>query len=193
MSPPLRSHEHQAALWKGLQSGQLQVVGTDHCPFDAQQKAMGKDDFTKIPNGCGGVEDRMLVVWEGGVNTGRLTLEEYVAVTSTNAARIFNLYPRKGSVSVGADADLVVWDPGATRTLSAKTHHQQVDLNVFEGLEVHGAPAVTLTRGRIAYRDGDLRAERGAGQYLPRPAFGAPFEALARRAALSAPKPVARG
>ena len=115
MSPPFRAPEHQAALWRGLQSGNLQTTATDHCTFCAEQKAAGKDDFRKIPNGTAGIENRMEVLWHHGVNTGRLTMNEFVRVTSTNAAQIFNIYPRKGSVSVGADADLVVWDPAATQ------------------------------------------------------------------------------
>jgi len=119
MSPPFRPKGHQEALWRGLQSGNLQTTATDHCCFCADQKAMGKDDFTKIPNGTGGVENRMEVLWHAGVNTGKLTMNEFVRVTSTNAAQIFNMYPRKGSISVGADADLVIWDPEASKTISA--------------------------------------------------------------------------
>ena len=122
---------------------------------------MGREDFTKIPNGCGGVEDRMSVLWHHGVNHGRITPNEFVRITSTNAAQIFNLYPRKGAVQVGADADLVVWDPAATKTISVKTHHQQVDFNVFEGMTVQGVATHTLTRGALAWADGDLRAVRG--------------------------------
>ena len=138
MSPPFRPKDHQRFLWRGLQSGNLQTTATDHCCFCADQKAMGREDFTRIPNGTGGVENRMEVLWHEGVNAGRLTMNEFVRVTSTNAAQIFNIYPRKGSVSVGADADLVVWDPEATKTISASTHHQQVDYNIFEGMTVRG-------------------------------------------------------
>ncbi|TNE58688.1 MAG: dihydropyrimidinase [Alphaproteobacteria bacterium] len=171
MSPPFRAKEHQAALWKGLQSGSLQTTATDHCCFKADQKAMGKDDFTQIPNGTGGVEDRLAVLWHHGVNTGRLTRSEFVAATSTNAAKIFNIYPRKGSIHVGADADLVVWDPKATRTISAKTHHQNVDFNIFEGMTVEGTNSHTVSQGKITFANGDLRAERGAGRYIKRPRF----------------------
>src|SRR6187402_1311878 len=132
MSPPFRPKGHQEALWRGLQSGQLHTTATDHCVFCAPQKAAGKNDFTKIPNGCGGVEDRMSVLWHYGVGSGRLTPSEFVRVTSSNAAQIFNLYPRKGAMRVGSDADVVVWDPNGSRTISAKTHHQNVDYNVFE-------------------------------------------------------------
>ena len=192
MSPPFRSREHQEALWRGLQSGDLQTTATDHCCFCAPQKGMGRDDFTKIPNGTGGVEDRMAVLWTHGVNTGRLTMNEFVKVTSTNAAQIFNIYPRKGSVSVGADADLVVWDPKATRTISAKTHHQKVDYNIFEGMKVTGNPSHTISQGKIVWADGKLTVERGAGRYSPRPTYAAVFEAIKRQNEQLAPKPVVR-
>ena len=169
MSPPFRSAEHQAALWQGLQAGNLHTTATDHCCFCAPQKAAGRDDFTKIPNGCGGVEDRMSVLWHNGVGSGRLTPNEFVGITSTHAAQIFNLYPRKGAVRVGSDADLVVWDAEASRTISARTHHQNVDFNVFEGMTVKGLATHTLSGGRLVWVNGDLRAERGRGRYLPRP------------------------
>jgi len=180
MSPPFRPKEHQEVLWKALQAGHLHTTATDHCCFCAPQKAAGKDDFTKIPNGCGGIEDRMSLLWHYGVNSGRLTPSEFVAVTSTNAARIFNLHPRKGAVEVGADADLVVWDADATRTISASTHHQNVDFNVFEGRTVQGLARRTIQAGKLVWNDGDLRAERGAGRYLPRPLMPAYFEANAK-------------
>ena len=185
MSPPFRAKEHQAALWRGLQSGNIQTTATDHCCFCAPQKAAGKDNFAKIPNGTGGVEDRMMALWTHGVRAGRLSPEEFVAVTSANAAKIFNLYPRKGSISVGADADLVVWDPNATKTLSAKTHHQKVDFSIFEGMEVTGVPSHTVSQGRIVYAKGDMRAQKGTGRYIKRPAFTPGFSARERRASLS--------
>jgi dihydropyrimidinase len=192
MSPPFRSKENQEALWRGLQSGNLQTTATDHCCFCADQKAMGKDDFTKIPNGTGGVEDRMAVLWHHGVNSGRLTANEFVRVTSTNAAQIFNLYPRKGSVSVGADADLVVWDPAGTRTISAKTHHQKVDFNIFEGMTVKGVPSHTISQGKVVWADGKLDAVEGAGRYVDRPTFPPVFAALAVQNRLKAHRPVVR-
>ena len=192
MSPPFRPKGHQEALWRGLQSGQLHTTATDHCVFCAPQKAAGKADFSKIPNGCGGVEERMAVIWDAGVNTGRLTPSEFVAVTSANAAKLFNIYPQKGSISPGADADLVVWDPQGTRTLSVKTQHSKVDFNVFEGRKVRGIPSHTVSRGRIVYADGDLRAEQGAGQYVRRPAFGVNFQAAALRSQDLAPTAVVR-
>jgi dihydropyrimidinase len=181
MSPPFRPKEHQEVLWRALQAGTLQTTATDHCCFCAPQKAAGRDDFTKIPNGCAGIEDRMSLLWHYGVETGRLTPSEFVQVTSTNAARIFNLYPRKGAVEVGADADLVVWDANASRTISAKTHHQNVDFNVFEGRTVKGIADKTIANGRLVWTGGDLRAERGAGRYLPRKTHWSYFEANDRR------------
>ena len=192
MSPPFRPKEHQEALWRGLQSGNLQTTATDHCCFCAPQKAMGRGDFTKIPNGTGGVEDRMAVLWHHGVGTGRLTPNEFVRVTSTNAAQIFNIYPRKGSVSIGADADLVVWDPKATRAISAKTHHQKIDFNIFEGMTVKGVPSHTISQGKVVWADGKLAVEEGAGRYVPRPTFPPVYEALRRRSDLTAPRAVVR-
>jgi len=178
MSPPFRPKEHQEALWRGLQSGNLQTTATDHCCFCADQKAMGRDDFTQIPNGTAGIEDRLAVLWTHGVGTGRMTLEEFVAATSANAAKIFNIYPRKGVIAAGSDADIVVWDPAARKTISAKTHHQNVDFNIFEGMEVKGLASHTISQGAIVYADGDLRAEKGKGRYIKRPAFHPMFEAL---------------
>ena len=192
MSPPFRPKGHQEALWQGLQSGNLQTTATDHCCFCAPQKAMGRNDFTKIPNGTGGVEDRMSVLWHHGVGTGRLTPNEFVRVTSTNAAQIFNIYPRKGSVSVGADADLVVWDPKATRTISAKTHHQKVDYNIFEGMTVTGLASHTISQGKLVWADSKLNVQRGAGRYISRPTFPSVYGALNRQAELKRPRSVPR-
>ncbi|MFQ5971386.1 MAG: dihydropyrimidinase [Alphaproteobacteria bacterium] len=192
MSPPFRPKEHQEALWRGLQSGNLQTTATDHCCFCAPQKAMGRDDFTRIPNGTGGIEDRVSVIWHHGVGTGRLTPNEFVAVTSTNAARIFNIYPRKGSVNVGADADLMVLDPERSRTISVKTHHQNVDFNIFEGMTVKGVNVATLSQGKVVYLDGDVRTERGVGRYIDRPCYAPYYDALLRKRELEAPTPVER-
>ncbi|MBT9292471.1 dihydropyrimidinase [Prosthecodimorpha staleyi] len=192
MSPPFRDRSHQASLWAGLQSGSLQVVATDHCAFTTDQKRFGLGDFRKIPNGTGGLEDRMPVLWDAGVNTGRLTPEEFVAVTSTNIARILNIYPRKGAVAVGSDADLVVWDPEATKTVSAKTQKSRIDYNVFEGYRCRGLPAVTISRGRVVYRDGAVSAKPGDGQYVERPAFPAVHVANATWKDLTRPRGVER-
>jgi dihydropyrimidinase len=192
MSPPFRPKEHQEALWKGLQAGNLQTTATDHCCFCHDQKAMGLDDFRKIPNGTAGIENRMEVLWHNGVNTGRLTRNEFVRVTSTNAAQIFNLYPRKGSITVGADADLVVWDPEATKTISAKTHRQKVDFNIFEGMTVKGGASHTISNGKVVFADGELNVERGAGNYVNRPPYAPFYEAVKKRIEANAPTPVKR-
>ena len=192
MSPPFRSHEHQSALWRGLQSGNLQTTATDHCCFCYDQKAMGREDFRKIPNGTGGVENRMEVLWHHGVNTGRLTMNEFVRVTSTNAAQIFNIYPRKGSVTAGADADLVVWDPEASKTISAKTHHQNVDFNIFEGMTVKGCASHTISNGKTVYADGELKVEKGAGNYVNRPPYAPYYDAVKKRVRAKTPRAVQR-
>jgi len=192
MSPPFRSKGHGQMLWRGLQSGSLHTTATDHCTFCAEQKAAGRHDFSLIPNGTGGVEERLAVLWHEGVNGGKLTPSEFVAITSANAAKLFNLYPAKGVVAAGADADLVLWDPAATQTLSVKTQHSLGDYNIFEGMTVQGKATHTLTRGHVAWADGDLRAVRGAGQYVKRPPFAPQFAPLARKAALEQPLPMAR-
>jgi dihydropyrimidinase len=176
MSPPYRPVGHQEALWKAIGSGALTVTGTDHCCFTKAQKRAGLERFTLIPNGCGGVEDRLHVLWHLGVNGGRLTPEQFVSLTSANAARVFNLWPRKGSLSVGADADVIVLDPGRTKTLSARTQHQRTDFSVWEGRDVKGVVVHTFSRGRHLWADGDLRAEAGWGRFLPRPPFGAVYQ-----------------
>jgi dihydropyrimidinase len=184
MSPPFRPKHHQKALWAGLASGALQTTATDHCCFCAPQKAAGRDNFTLIPNGTAGIEDRMSILWHHGVRTGRLTPQEFVAITSTNTAQIFNIYPRKGAITPGADADLVIWDPDAERTISAKTHHQNIDFNVFEGMRVQGLARSTISQGNLVWHDGDLRAVRGAGRYINRPCFSPAFTAATARQAL---------
>ena len=192
MSPPFRPKEHQEALWRGLQSGNLQTTATDHCCFCDDQKAAGRNDFSKIPNGTGGVEDRMAVLWHHGVNTGRLTPSEFVRVTSTNAAQIFNIYPRKGFIGVGADADITVWDPEATRRISVKTHHQKVDYNIFEGMTVKGVPSYTLSQGRVCWANGKLDVVEGSGRYIDRPAFPIAYEAVAKMNQAKTPRAVVR-
>jgi len=182
MSPPFRPRQHQEALWRGLQAGMLQTTATDHCCFCAPQKRAGHNNFTQIPNGTGGVEDRMHVLWHHGVNSGRLTVNEFVAITSTNAAKIFNLYPRKGVIAVGADADLSVWDPALERTISKDTHHQNVDFNIFEGMIVRGINTVTVAQGQVVYQDGDVRTVRGAGRYVDRPTFAPYYDAMQKAA-----------
>ncbi len=192
MSPPFRSKEHQAALWRGLQAGVLQTTATDHCCFCTPQKQAGLDDFRKIPNGTGGVEDRMGVLWHHGVRTGRLTPSEFVAATSANAAKIFNIYPKKGTIQPGSDADIVVWDPDKTRTISAKTHHQNIDFNIYEGMTVTGNAAVTLSRGRVLWENDQLKTERGTGKYVDRPCFPEYWNAQKLRNRIAEPTRVER-
>ncbi|MDO5630359.1 MAG: dihydropyrimidinase [Paracoccus sp. (in: a-proteobacteria)] len=192
MSPPFRSKDHQNSLWAGLQSGSLSVVATDHCAFTTQQKRTGVDDFTKIPNGTGGLEDRMPMLWTHGVGTGRLTPNEFVAVTSTNIAKILNMYPRKGAVLVGSDADLVVWDPEAEKTITAGAQQSAIDYNVFEGQRVKGLPRFTLTRGVVAVTEGRVDSREGHGAFVAREARPAVNRALSAWKDLTAPRPVAR-
>ncbi|MDP9043558.1 MAG: dihydropyrimidinase [Pseudomonadota bacterium] len=192
MSPPFRARHHQDALWGALAAGHLQTTATDHCAFCGDQKAMGKDNFAKIPNGCAGVEDRLSVLWDAGVNTGRLTPNEFVRVTSTNCAQIFNLYPRKGLIAPGSDADLVVWDPTASKTITTAGSISRVGYNVFEGRTVRGLAVATVSQGNVVWADGELRTVRGAGRYVKRPAFAPMFGALQRQAELHRAAPVAR-
>jgi len=182
MGPPLRADpDTKVHLMKLLASGDLHAVGTDNCTFSSSQKAMGKDDFTKIPNGVNGIEDRMSVVWEKGVDTGILTPSEFVKATSSNAARIFNVYPRKGRIDPGCDADIVIWNGNATRTISVKTHHHEVDFNIFEGMEVHGVADYTLSRGVVVWENNQLKTVSGSGKFIPRPCWGPPFDGIATR------------
>lgn len=192
MSPPFRDKRHQDSLWAGLQSGSLSVVATDHCAFTTDQKRTGRGDFTKIPNGTGGLEDRMPMLWTHGVGTGRLTPNEFVAVTSTNIAKILNMYPKKGAVLVGADADLVVWDPEAEKVISASAQQSAIDYNVFEGQRVKGLPRYTLTRGRVAVTEGRVDGREGHGEFVARAPRPAVNRALSAWKELTAPRPVER-
>jgi len=192
MSPPFRNRQHQDSLWAGLQAGSLQVVATDHCAFTTKQKRTGVGDFTKIPNGTGGLEDRLPVLWTFGVNTGRLTMNEFVAVTSTNIAKILNMYPRKGAILEGADADIVVWDPGRKKTISAGAQQSVIDYNVFEGIEVTGVPRFVLTRGEVAVTEAKVDARQGHGQFVARPPHMAVNRALSTWKELVAPRKIER-
>jgi len=169
-SPPLRpaGRGHQEALWRGLATGSLDAVGTDHCPFTMEQKRLGRDDFTRIPGGLPGIEDRLQLLYTYGVCAGRLDLQRMVAVGSANPARIFGLYPRKGEIAVGSDADLVLYDPAPKSVRSARTHHSRCDRNPYEGFEVQGRPTHVIVNGRVCYADGRLDVERGAGRFLRR-------------------------
>ena len=192
MSPPFRAKVHQDSLWAGLQSGSLSCVATDHCAFTTAQKRFGLDSFAKIPNGTGGLEDRMPMLWTTGVETGRLTMNEFVAVTSTNIAKILNCYPKKGAVLVGADADLVVLDPNKEKTISAATQQSKIDYNVFEGHKVKGMPRYTLTRGQVAVNDGVVQAQEGHGKFVARAPRPAVNRALSAWKDLTSPRPVVR-
>jgi dihydropyrimidinase len=170
-SPPLRPADHQAELWTGLVKDDLQLVSTDHCPFDFHgQKELGRGDFRKIPNGLPGVEDRVDLLHDGGVLGGRITRERWVEIVSTAPARLFGMYPRKGAVAVGSDADLVVYDPNATRTISAKTHHMDVDYSCYEGRQVRGRSDIVLSRGSVIVRDGEFTGRKGDGRFIKRTA-----------------------
>ncbi|QFQ89127.1 dihydropyrimidinase [Paracoccus kondratievae] len=192
MSPPFRDKRHQDSLWAGLASGSLSCVATDHCAFTTEQKRFGIGDFTKIPNGTGGLEERMPMLWTTGVRTGRLTPNEFVAVTSTNIAKILNIYPQKGAVLVGADADLVVWDPEARKVITASAQQSAIDYNVFEGREVVGLPRFTLTRGVVAVTEGKVDTHEGHGRFVARQPRGAVGQALSTWKALTEPRPVPR-
>ncbi len=192
MSPPFRDKRHQDSLWAGLSSGTLSVVATDHCSFTTAQKRTGIGDFTRIPNGTGGLEDRMPMLWTHGVATGRITMNEFVAVTSTNIAKILNVYPKKGAVLVGSDADLVVWDPEKEKTISAGSQQSAIDYNVFEGKVVKGLPRYTLTRGQVAVNDGKVETREGHGEFVARDPNGSVNRALSAWKAVTAPRPVAR-
>jgi dihydropyrimidinase len=192
MSPPFRNKMHQDSLWAGLQAGSLQVVATDHCAFTTKQKRNGIGDFTKIPNGTGGLEDRLAVLWTKGVGTGRLTINEFVAVTSTNIAKILNMYPRKGAIVEGADADIVVWDPKRKKTITARTQQSAIDYNVFEGFEVTGLPRFVFSRGELLIEENEVKAKPGHGQFIGREPNAAVNRALSTWKEITAPRKVER-
>ena len=169
LSPPLRDRRNWEHLWRALAEGGLQTVATDHCPWTfAEQKQRGRDDFTKIPNGAPGIETRIPLLFSEGVGKGRLSLNRFVEVCATAPAKLFGLYPRKGTIAVGSDADLVIFDPHKEVTLSYKTLHQNVDYCPFEGWKVRGYPTTVVSRGRIVVRDGEFVGQVGAGEFIPR-------------------------
>jgi dihydropyrimidinase len=169
MSPPLRPKETQDRLWRGLAGNDLQAVSTDHCPFCMkEQKELGKGDFSKIPNGAPGIETRMSLVFDGGVRTGKISVNRWVELTSTSPAKIFGLFPRKGTIAPGSDADLVVFDPNRRETLSAKTLHMEVDYNPYEGREVTGVSETVLSRGKVVVENGKFTGRVGAGSFVKR-------------------------
>ena len=174
-TPPLREKWHQEKLWNGLKSDHLQVVSTDHCPFCFKdQKELGKDDFTKIPNGGPGVEHRMSLIYSGGVAKGRFSVNRFVELVSTTPAKLFGLYPRKGTIAVGSDADMVIFDPEREHTISAATHHMRVDYSMFEGIRVTGMPDVVLSRGRVIIENNAFLGRAGQGQFLKRSTYAVP-------------------
>jgi dihydropyrimidinase len=171
MSPPLREKWNQEALWKGLAKNDLQVVSTDHCPFcmnEPPQKQLGKDDFSKIPNGAPGIETRLMLVWDGGVRPGKIDMHRFVEIVSTNPAKMFGLWPKKGTLAVGSDGDMVLFDPEKETTLSAKALHMRVDYNPYEGRVVRGGPAMVLSRGEVIVDHGEFKGRPGRGQYVKR-------------------------
>ncbi|RAP78051.1 dihydropyrimidinase [Paenibacillus montanisoli] len=176
-SPPLRAREHQEVLWNALKTGQLQTVGSDQCSFNFKgQKELGAADFSKIPNGGPIIEDRFSLLFSEGVGKGRLTLNQFVDVISTRAAKLFGIFPQKGTIAVGSDADIVIFDPSVSRTLSAATHHMNVDYNPFEGTEVSGVPVSVLSRGEFVIRDRKFVGQPGCGRYLRRGKYGSTAE-----------------
>ena len=168
MSPPLREKKDQATLWAGINQGLVQVVATDHCPFKWEQKLMGKDDFSKIPNGHPAIENRMELLYSEGVNKGKITLNKYVEVACTNPAKIFGMYPRKGTIAPGSDADIVIFDPNEKHVLSASTHHMNVDYSGYEGWEVTGKVKTVILRGQVAIDGGSCLLQKGYGQFIRR-------------------------
>lgn len=172
-SPPLREKWNQDVLWTALKTGQLHTIGSDQCSFDfVGQKDLGKGDFSKIPNGGPMIEDRVSILFSEGVTKGRISLNQFVDITSTRAAKLFGLYPRKGTIAVGADADIVIFDPTIERTISVDTHHMAVDYNAFEGMKITGEPVSVLSRGEFVVRDKRFVGKLGAGQYIKRAKYG---------------------
>jgi dihydropyrimidinase len=172
-TPPLREKWHQEKLWQGLARDTLQVVSTDHCPFCyKEQKELGRGDFTKIPNGGPGVEHRLSLIYSGGVHGGHFSANRFVQLVSTAPAKLFGLYPRKGTIAVGSDADLVIFDPNEEQVLSAKTHHMRVDYSMFEGIKVKGVAKIVLSRGRVLVENGKFSGRAGAGEFLRRKTYG---------------------
>jgi dihydropyrimidinase len=172
MTPPLRDKSNQEALWNGLRGNDLQVISTDHCPFCfKEQKELGRDDFSKIPNGGPGVENRMSLIYDGGVGQKRISLNRFVELTSTAAAKIFGLFPKKGTIAVGSDADIVIFDPNREQTISAKTHHMRVDFSAYEGRRVKGVTETVLVGGQVLVENGEFKGKAGNGRFLKRGTF----------------------
>ena len=168
MSPPLREKKDQAQLWAGIDQGSIQVVATDHCPFTWEKKLLGKDDFSKIPNGHPAIEHRMELLFSEGVNKKRITVNKFVEVTATNPAKIFGMFPRKGTIGIGSDADIILLDPNEKHTLSAKTHHMNVDYSSYEGMELTGKVKTVILRGQVAVDNGAVKIRKGYGKFVKR-------------------------
>lgn len=178
MSPPIRAPGHGKALQGGLSTGVLQLVGTDHCTFNSTQKALGINDFRKIPNGVNGIEERMHLVWDTMVESGQISVTDYVRITSTESARIFNIYPRKGAILVGSDADIIILNPNSSLEISTSSHHTRSDTNVYEGRIGKGVIEVTIAGGRVVWENGQLKVTPGSGKYVEMPPFGHLFEGI---------------
>ncbi|KAL8545045.1 hypothetical protein ACS0TY_005303 [Phlomoides rotata] len=178
MSPPIRAPGHAKALQAALSTGVLQLVGTDHCTFNTTQKAFGIDDFRKIPNGVNGLEERMHLIWDTMVASGQISVVDFVRVTSTECARIFNIYPRKGAILVGSDADVIILNPNSSFDISSKTHHYRTDTNVYEGRRGKGKVEVTIARGKIVWENDELKVVPGSGNYIKMPPFSYVFDGI---------------
>ncbi|XP_010904686.2 dihydropyrimidinase isoform X2 [Elaeis guineensis] len=178
MSPPIRKAEHGKALQAALTTGTLQLVGTDHCAWNSTQKALGIDDFRKIPNGVNGIEERMHLVWDTMVESGKISVTDYVRITSTECARIFNIYPRKGAILEGSDADIIILNPNATFKITAASHHSRSDTNVFEGMTGKGKVEVTISGGRVVWENNKLNIMPGSGRYIRMPPYGYLFDGI---------------
>eukprot|EP00033_Pygsuia_biforma_P002852 GCRY01003146.1.p1 GENE.GCRY01003146.1~~GCRY01003146.1.p1 ORF type:complete len:499 (+),score=97.57 GCRY01003146.1:100-1596(+) len=206
LSPPLRPRGNSEELWGGINGKTIVATGTDNCTFTRKQKLLGKDDFTKIPNGVNGLEDRMSVLWTEGVESGRISINDFVRLTSTGAARMFNCYPRKGCIRAGADADIVVWDPSLKRRISKDTHMQAIDSNIFEGRVVAGVPVATISQGELVWEapaapasgiienwnEGRYSGYKGRGHFIPRATHGLAYEGLQKLDETLAPRQVKR-
>ena len=176
-SPPVREKWNQEKLWKGLQQYDLQVVSTDHCPFNFKgQKEMGLHDFTKIPNGGPSLENRLHLTFQGGVNEGRFSVNRWVEMNSTAPAKIFGMYPRKGTIAAGSDADIVIWDPNKEHRISAHTHHMNVDYSMYEGINIKGNADTVVSRGEVIVQNNEFIGKTGRGNFIKRSPFGSAWD-----------------
>ena len=193
MSPPIRKKDVDGvALKRMLVSGSISIVGTDHAVFNSKQKELGRNDFRVIPNGVNGVEERLHVMWDEMVNSGLATPSQFVRMVSADVAKAFNIYPQKGRICVGCDADVIVFDPSAEHTISAGTHHSQMDTNIYEGRRISGRVVTTVSRGRLVWHDGKLNVERGSGRRIMMEPFGPLFDGLDKMDEASSQKAVER-